>query len=103
MGKTAEIMRKAYYIECKTFVDDGRGHDIMCADLGTMPVIATSKKQGEKRFMKMIETYNNLLNYETYKEYTPEEIGVGNCMTRKDLRHKTLGHRTIISLYQIWI
>ena len=96
-------MRKAYYIENKTFVDDGRGHDIMCADLGTMPVIATSKKQGEKRYLKMIETYNNLLDYETSKEYTPEEIGVGNCMARTDLRHKTLGHRTIISLYQIWI
>ena len=96
-------MRKAYYIECKTFVEDGAGHDIMCADLGTMPVIATSKKQGEKRYQKMIETYNNLLNYETDKEHTPDEIGVGCCLARTDLRHKTLGHRTIISLYQIWI
>lgn len=96
-------MRKAYYIENKTFVDDSRGHDIMCADLGTMPVIATSKKQGEKRYLKMIETYNNLLNYETSKEFTPEEIGEGNCLARTELRHKTLGHRTIISLYEIWI
>lgn len=96
-------MRKAYYIENKTFVDDGRGHDIMCADMGTMPVIATSKKQGEKRYLKMIETYNNLLNYETHKEYTPEEIENGNCIAMTELRHKSLGHRTIISLYQIWI
>ena len=96
-------MRKAYYIENKTFVDDGRGHDIMCADLGTMPVIETSIKQGKNRYIKMIETYNNLLNYETEKEYTSEEIGVGNCIARTDLRHKSLGHRTIISLYQIWI
>ena len=96
-------MRKAYYIENKTFIDDGRGHDIMCADLGTMPVIETSMKQGKNRYIKMIETYNNLLNYETYKEYTPEEIGVGNCIAMTELRHKSLGHRTIISLYQIWI
>ena len=96
-------MRKAYYIENKPFVDDGRGHDIMCADLGTMPVIETSMKQGENRFKKLIETYNNLLDYETNKEYTPEEIGVGNCIARTDLRHKSLGHRTIISLYQIRI
>ena len=96
-------MRKAYYIENKTFIDDGRGHDIMCADMGTMPVIATSKKQGEKRYLKMIETYNNLLNYETYKEYTPDEIENGNCIAMTELRHKSLGHRTIISLYQIWI
>lgn len=96
-------MRKAYYIECKTFVDSGNGFDMMCADLGTMPVIATSKKQGEKRYLKMIETYNNLLGYETKKECTPEEIGVGNCMARTELQHKTLGHRTIISMYQIWL
>ena len=96
-------MRKAYYIENKTFVDDGRGHDIMCADLGTMPVIETSMKQGKNRYIKMIETYNNLLNYETYKEYTPEEIENGNCIAMTELRHKSLGHRTIISLYQIWI
>lgn len=96
-------MRKAYYIENKTFVDDGRGHNIMCADLGTMPVIETSMKHGKNRYIKMIETYNNLLNYETEKEYTSEEIGVGNCIARTDLRHKSLGHRTIISLYQIWI
>ena len=96
-------MRKAYYIENKTFIDDGRGHDIMCADLGTMPVIETSMKQGKNRYIKMLDTYNNLLNYETYKEYTPEEIGVGNCIAMTELRHKSLGHRTIISLYQIWI
>ena len=96
-------MRKAYYIECKTFVDSGYGFNIMAADMGTMPVIATSMKQGEKRYRKMIETYNNLLNYETSKEYTPDEIGVGFCLARTDLRHKTLGNRTIISLYQIWI
>ena len=96
-------MRKAYYIENKTFIDDGRGHDIMCADLGTMPVIETSMKQGKNRYIKMIETYNNLLNYETYKEYTPEEIENGNCIAMTELRHKSLGHRTIISLYQIWI
>ena len=96
-------MRKAYYIENKTFVDNGMGQEIMCADLGTMPVIETSMKQGEKRYKKMLETYNNLLDYETNKEYTPEEIGVGNCIARTELRHKTLGHRTIISLYQIWI
>ncbi len=96
-------MRKAYYIECKTFVKDGMGHEIMCADLGTMPTIATSMKQGEKRYLKMIETYNNLLGYETEKECTPEEIGVGNCMAQTELRHTTLGHRTVISLYQIWI
>ena len=96
-------MRKAYYIENKTFIDDGRGHDIMCADLGTMPVIETSMKQGKNRYIKMIETYNNLLNYETYKEYTPDEIENGNCIAMTELRHKSLGHRTIISLYQIWI
>ena len=96
-------MRKAYYIENKTFVDDGRGHDIMCADLGSMPVIATSQKQGEKRYLKMIETYHNLFSYETEKEYTPEEIGIGNCIARIDLRQKISGNRTIISLYQIWI
>ena len=96
-------MRKAYYIENKTFVNDGRGYDIMCADLGSIPIIATSQKQGEKRYRKMIETYKNLLNYETSKEYTPDKIGVGCCLARTDLRHKTLGNRTIISLYQIWI
>ena len=96
-------MRKAYYIENKTFIDDGRGHDIMCADLGKMPVIETSMKQGKNRYIKMIETYNNLLNYETYKEYTPDEIENGNCIAMTELRHKSLGHRTIISLYQIWI
>ena len=96
-------MRKAYYIENKTFYEDGNGHHVMVADLGTMPIIITSKKQSEKRYQKVIETYNNLLNYETFKEYTPEEIGVGNCIARTDLRHKSLGHRTIISLYQIWI
>lgn len=96
-------MRKAYYIECKTFVDSGHGFDMMCADLGTIPAIATSKKKGEKRYLKMIETYNTLLGYETEKEFTPEEIGIGCCLARTDLRHKTLGHRTIISLYQIWI
>lgn len=96
-------MRKAYYIENKTFYEDGIGHHVMAADLGTMPIIATSKKQGEKRYQRAIETYNNLLNYETEKEYTPEEIGIGNCMARTELRHKTLGNKTIISLYQIWI
>ena len=96
-------MRKAYYIENKTFVNDGSGYDIMCADLGSMPIIATSLKQGERRYHKAIETYNNLLGYETEKEYTLEEIGIGNCMARTDLRQKTLGNRTIISLYQIWI
>lgn len=96
-------MRKAYYIECKTFVDSANGFSIMAADMGTMPVIATSMKQGEKRYRKMIETYNNLLNYETSKEYTPEEIGVGNCMAKTELHHKTLGHITFICLYQIWI
>ena len=96
-------MRKAYYIENKTFYEDGNGHHVMAADLGTMPIIATSKKQGEKRYQRAIETYNNLLNYETEKEYTPEEIGIGNCMARTELRHKTLGNKTIISLYQIWI
>ena len=96
-------MRKAYYIENKTFVTTGEGYDVMCADLGSMPVIATSQKQGEKRYQIMIETYNNLLNYETVKEYTPDEIGIGNCLAQTELRHKTLGNRTIISLYQIWI
>ena len=96
-------MRKAYYIEEKTFYDNGNGHHVMAADLGTMPIIATSQKQGEKRYHKAIETYNNLLNYETEKEYTPEEIGIGNCMARTVLREKTLGNKTIISLYQIWI
>lgn len=96
-------MRKAYYIECKTFIDSCYGHSIMAADLGTMPVIATSKKQGEKRYQKMIETYNNLLNYETSKEYTLEEIGVGNCLAKTELHHKTLGHITFICLYQIWL
>ena len=96
-------MRKAYYIENKTFYEDGNGHHVMCADLGTMPIIITSKKQSEKRYQRVIETYNNLLNHETEKEYTPEEIGIGNCMARTELRHKTLGAKTIISLYQIWI
>ena len=96
-------MRKAYYIENKTFYEDLYGHHVMAADLGTMPIIATSKKHGEKRYQRAIETYNNLLNYETEKEYTPEEIGIGNCMARTELRHKTLGTKTIISLYQIWI
>lgn len=96
-------MRKAYYIESKTFIEDGNGHHFMVADLGTMPIIATSQKQGTKRYQRAIETYNNLLNYETEKEYTPEEIGIGNCMARTDLRHKTLGNKTIVSLYQIWI
>lgn len=96
-------MRKAYYIENKTFYEDGNGHHVMVADLGTMPIIITSKKQSEKRYQKVIETYNNLLNHETEKEYTPEEIGTGNCMARTELRHKTLGAKTIISLYQIWI
>ena len=96
-------MRKAYYIENKTFYEDGTGHHVMAADLGTMPIIVTSKKQSEKRYQRVIETYNNLLNHETEKEYTPEEIGIGNCMARTELRHKTLGTKTIISLYQIWI
>ena len=96
-------MRKAYYIESKTFITDANGYDIMAADLGQMPVIATSQKKGEERYYRMIETYNNLLNYETFKEYTLEEIGTGNCIARTELRHKTLGNRTIISLYQIWI
>ena len=96
-------MRKAYYIENKTFWDDGKGHYIQSSDLGSIPIIATSQKQGIKRYHRAIETYNNLLNYETEKEYTPEEIGEGCCMARTDLRHKTLGHKTIISLYQIWI
>lgn len=96
-------MRKAYYIESKTFITDANGNNIMAADLGQMPVIATSKKQGEKRYHRMIETYNNLLSYETEKEHTLEEIGTGNCMARTDLRHKSLGNKTIISLYQIWI
>lgn len=96
-------MRKAYYIEQKTFITDGNGNNIMAADLGSMPAIATSLKQGEKRYHRMIETYNNLLSYETEKEYTLEEIGTGNCMARTDLRHKSLGFKTIISLYQIWI
>lgn len=96
-------MKKAYYIESKTFFTDVYGHDIMVADLGQVPVIATSQKKGEERYYSMIETYNNLLNHETEKEYTPEEIGIGNCMARTELRHKTLGSRTIISLYQIWI
>lgn len=96
-------MRKAYYIENKTFFEDGNGNHVMFADLGTMPIIITSKKQSEKRYQKVIETYNNLLNHETEKEYTPEEIGIGNCMARTELRHKTLGYKNIISLYQIWI
>ena len=96
-------MRKAYYIENKTFYEDGAGRNYMSADLGSMPIIATSLKQGERYYHKSIETYNNLLDYETEKEYTLEEIGIGNCMARTDLRHKTLGHKTIISLYQIWI
>ena len=96
-------MRKAYYIECKTFVDSFQGFSMMAADMGTMPVIATSKKQGEKRYLKMIETYNNLLNYETSKEFTPEEIGEGNCLAKTELHHKTLGHITFINLYEIWI
>ena len=96
-------MRKAYYIENKTFIDDGHGNNMMAADMGTMPIIATSQKQGYKRYLKAIETYINLLNYERVKEPTLEEIGVGNCMARTELRHKTLGHKTIISLYQIWI
>lgn len=96
-------MRKAYYIENKTFYDDGKGHNVMAADMGTMPIIATSQKQGYKRYLRAIDTYINLLNYERAKEPTLEEIGVGNCMARTELRHKTLGHKTIISLYQIWI
>lgn len=96
-------MRKAYYIESKTFIDEGNGHHFMAADLGTMPIIATSLKQGKKRYLRMIETYNNLLSYDTEKEYTLEEIGVGNCLARTELRHKTLGNKTLVSLYQIWI
>ena len=96
-------MRKAYYIECKTFVHSGEDYYMMCSDLGTMPVIAMSQKQGEMRYKKMIETYNNLLNYQTAKEYTPDEIGIGNCMAKTELHHKKLGNITIISLYQIWI
>ena len=96
-------MRKAYYIENKTFYEDGDGRNYMCGDWGSMPVIATSQKQGEKRYHRMIETYNNLLGYETEKEYTSEEIGIGNCMARTELRHKTSGNKTFISLYQIWI
>ena len=96
-------MRKAYYIEIKTFADSGAGFKMQCADWGSMPIICTSQKQGYKRYLRAIETYNNLLNYETIKEPTPEEIGIGNCMARTELRHKTLGHQTFISLYQIWI
>lgn len=96
-------MRKAYYIESKTFVSSGDGYYIMCSDLGTMPVIATSLKQGEKRYLRMIETYNNLLNYETTKEYTPDELGIGNCLAKTELHHKKLDNITIVSLYQIWI
>ena len=96
-------MRKAYYIESKTFINNGDGYEIMASDLGTMPIIATSQKQGIKRYQRMIQTYNNLLDYESEKEYTPEEIGIGNCLARTDLRHKTLGNRIIVSLYQIWI
>lgn len=96
-------MRKAYYIECKTFVESDLGFNMMAADMGTMPTIATSKKQAEKRYQKMIETYNNLLNYKTTKEYTLDEIGVGICLAKTELRHKSLGHITFISLYEIWI
>lgn len=96
-------MRKAYYIECKTFVDSGHGFNMMAADMGTMPTIATSKKQAEKRYQKMIETYNNLLNYKTTKEYTKDEIGVGICLAKTELHHNSLGHITFISLYEIWI
>lgn len=96
-------MRKAYYIESKTFVSTSEGFYIMASDLGTMPIIATSQKQGIKRYLRAIETYNNLLSYETEKEPTPEEIGIGNCLARTYLRHKTLGNKTIVSLYQIWI
>lgn len=96
-------MRKAYYIECKTSVDLGNGYIGMPSDMGTMPNIATSKKQGEKRYHKMIETHNNLLNYETVKEYTLEEIGIGNCLARTELHHKKFGLLKFISLYQIWI
>ena len=96
-------MRKAYYIESKTFFTDVYGQDIMVADLGQVPVIATSQKKGKERYYNMIETYNNLLSHETIKEYTLEEIGIGNCMARTELRNKITGNRTIISLYQIWI
>lgn len=96
-------MRKAYYIENKTFYPTNEGYYMMSSDLGSIPVIATSLKQGEKRYHRMIETYNNLLGYETEKEYSLEEIGVGNCMARIELHNKKLGNKVFISLYQIWI
>ena len=103
MGKTAKIMRKAYYIECKIFVHSGEDYYMMCSDLGTMPFIELSQKKGIARYETMIKTYNNLLNYQTVKEYTPEEIGIGNCMAKTELHHKKFHHITFISLYQIWI
>lgn len=96
-------MKEIYYIECKSFYYAENSVHYQSADLGSAPILVSTFKKAVLRMEKMRETYLNLFGYNLEKNYTAEEIGVGNCYDRFSLVHPVSGIKTIVSLYKVWI
>lgn len=56
-------MRKAYYIESKTYWKDKHGTDLQVADGGDLPILYTSRKKAFGRVDRMIKLLTEQMGY----------------------------------------
>lgn len=96
-------MRKAYYIESKSYWQDSIGTDYQIADGGDLPIIYSSLNKALKRCESIIKLLTEKMGYTVV---IPNESfpGVGEqyhyaCRLSKD----DPNIRTEIRLYTIWI
>lgn len=96
-------MKSIWYIEIKSFYNAENGVNHQAADMGSNPILVSSYKKALLRLEKVRDNYTRLFGYYLEKNYTDEEIGVGNCFNRVSFVHPANGMRTVVSLYKVWI
>ena len=96
-------MKAIWYIEIKSFYNADNGVHYQTADMGSTPILVTSYKKAILRMQKIRDNYTRLFGYYLEKNYTAEEIGVGNCFDRVSFVHPANDMQTIVSLYKVWI
>lgn len=96
-------MKEIYYIEIKIFYDSENGVIHQAADMGSTPILVSSYKKALLRLEEVRDNYTRLFGYYLERNYSDEEIGVGDCFARFILVRPANGMRAIVSLYKVWI
>ena len=96
-------MRYIYMVETKTFYVDGYGTDHQVADLGTLPHVFTSFREGVEMMQLKRRLHTKDYHETLTKNYGHKDLDTANCYDRFETRDERTGSRTIVSLYKVVI